>query len=101
MQGLREAPKVGEELLVVENEAKAKLVAERRKRIADLKLIEERDEEMRAKVTDRPANFSPRTTKRYYKNVQHSAVIMKTPEPKEEEEVSALFFTCVVVLHFN
>ncbi len=85
MQGLREAPKVGEELLVVENETKAKLVAERRKRIADLKLIEERDEEMRAKVTDRPATFSPRTTKRYYKNVQHSAVIMKKPEPENKE----------------
>ncbi len=86
VQGLRELPRVGEELLVVESEAKAKLVADRRKRIAELKLIEESDEEMRAKVTERPSNFSPRTTKRYYKNVQHSAVVMKNPKPEEEEE---------------
>ncbi len=88
VQGLREAPKVGEELIVVQNEVKAKLVAERRKRIAELKLIEKRDEEMRAKVVteERPANFSPRTTRRYYNNVQHSAVVMKNSEPKEEEE---------------
>ncbi len=88
VQGLREAPKVGEELLVVQSEAKAKLVAERRNRIAELKLIEERDKEMRAKVVteERPANFSPRNTRRYFNNAKHSAVVMKKSEPKEEEE---------------